>query len=466
MTAGSVWSLRAMGIAAAVGLLAGRALSNTADEAATVADARRPPRVEAVRAFLEGTRPLRIGLGSGSRIGLRPSGAAALYSGGGAELLYRVRAGELVTVTCPDGRLVVETRDGRFDVAGQGVELRLTGTAGHTSVRLAGTPPGPYPGDFEFASPNGELLLINLVTLSEYVARVVSAELPPGWGMEAAKAQAIAVRSYTLASLGDHTTEGYDLCGTVHCQVYRGREPTPEYQRAARATRGMVLAHGGRIVKAYYHSHCGGVSARRPWSGAEELIPYLAWRTDDARAAPPEFADDNGVYEWIWAARKRDVRPGDLPYCEQVRPGQWARTYDRATLQRLIATNLPRLTTVASVGTVGVVRVLSRDPSGRVDRLEVETSTGAYVVTGEDIRWLFGEARPGAGGLPSRVFVARWAQVLADTPAARAFLVDGIGRGHGWGLCQWGTYGRARAEQTARQILAHYFPQTELVDAR
>jgi stage II sporulation protein D len=40
--------------------------------------------------------------------------------------------------------------------------------------------------------------------------------------------------------------------------------------------------------------------------------------------------------------------------------------------------------------------------------------------------------------------------------------IDGMGSGHGVGLCQWGAVGRARAGQGFERILAAYFPGTRL----
>lgn len=41
-------------------------------------------------------------------------------------------------------------------------------------------------------------------------------------------------------------------------------------------------------------------------------------------------------------------------------------------------------------------------------------------------------------------------------------VAEGHGAGHGVGLCQWGAVGRARAGQLYGEILAAYFPNTEL----
>ena len=41
-------------------------------------------------------------------------------------------------------------------------------------------------------------------------------------------------------------------------------------------------------------------------------------------------------------------------------------------------------------------------------------------------------------------------------------VLTGQGHGHGVGMCQWGASGMARAGRTAKQILQHYYPRTQL----
>jgi stage II sporulation protein D len=42
------------------------------------------------------------------------------------------------------------------------------------------------------------------------------------------------------------------------------------------------------------------------------------------------------------------------------------------------------------------------------------------------------------------------------------FAFAGRGSGHGAGLCQWGAAGFAREGKGYREILAHYYPGTEI----
>ena len=41
-------------------------------------------------------------------------------------------------------------------------------------------------------------------------------------------------------------------------------------------------------------------------------------------------------------------------------------------------------------------------------------------------------------------------------------VVDGLGWGHGVGMCQWGAYGMARAGKKADEILKYYYPGAEI----
>ncbi len=49
-----------------------------------------------------------------------------------------------------------------------------------------------------------------------------------------------------------------------------------------------------------------------------------------------------------------------------------------------------------------------------------------------------------------------------DTVTATTFVITGRGWGHGVGMSQWGAYGYAQHGLTYKQILAHYYPGTQL----
>lgn len=94
-------------------------------------------------------------------------------------------------------------------------------------------------------------------SLDDYVKRVY--EVPNSWGdqggMEALKAQAIAVRSYALA----YTNNGQgSICTTQSCQVFQNQDKGGNWDAAVDATAGQAMVQGGNPIKAFFSSTHGG----------------------------------------------------------------------------------------------------------------------------------------------------------------------------------------------------------------
>jgi stage II sporulation protein D len=120
----------------------------------------------------------------------------------------------------------------------------------------------PYRGYLELFVNNSNLFtLVNVVNLEDYLLGVVPAELSPAAfpEKEAIKAQAIAARTYAVKRRGQFAAEGYDICATPACQVYRGFSAEQLMSNeAVRETIGEVLTYQGELVDALYTSTCGG----------------------------------------------------------------------------------------------------------------------------------------------------------------------------------------------------------------
>lgn len=114
-----------------------------------------------------------------------------------------------------------------------------------------------YHGVLEVTAVAGVLVPVVRMDLETAVASVVQAESAPDTPLEALKAQAVATRSYFIASRGRH--HGFDFCDTTHCQFLR--EPSPSESAASRATlatAGLVLAYRDHTVAAMFTRSCGG----------------------------------------------------------------------------------------------------------------------------------------------------------------------------------------------------------------
>ncbi len=145
--------------------------------------------------------------------------------------------------------------------------------------------------------------------LEDYVKRIY--EVPNSWGdnggMEALKAQAIAARSYAMA----YTNNGAgSICDSQNCQVFQDGEKGGNWNAAAEATRGKVMAQGGNSIKAWFSSTHGGYifnSSEIGWSGTS----WTKHATDTTSGSAGSFSDLNSnAYDkdspWFycdWGAR-------------------------------------------------------------------------------------------------------------------------------------------------------------------
>jgi stage II sporulation protein D len=293
-----------------------------------------------------------------------------------------------------------------------------------------------YRGSIVLLPGQNGITVVNRVGLESYLFGVVSAEMGRRAPTEQAalRAQAVVSRTYALRNLGRWKAQGYDLSATVSDQVYSGQSAeTPEGSAAVNDTRGRVLTYEGALIEAFFYSTCGGRTA----DGAEVFRgaarPYLK-SVEDRAADGSVYCSISPRYRWH---------------------EEWTGDALLATLQR----NLPAVTRVAGsdVRVVSAVRVAHRGSSGRVDQLAIGLGGPEIRVDGPLIRQVM---RP-ISGEPLRSTAFELVATNGPQGITR-LVVDGMGSGHGVGLCQWGAVGRARAGQGYEQILAAYFPGTRL----
>ncbi|HKH31980.1 MAG TPA: SpoIID/LytB domain-containing protein, partial [Gaiellaceae bacterium] len=119
-----------------------------------------------------------------------------------------------------------------------------------------------------------------------YLYGVVPSEMPHYWPLEALKAQAVAARSYALATRrgGD-----FDVYADVRSQVYRGipEEETPTNQ-AIDETAGLVVTYLGQVAYTYFFSTSGGRTATVTdvWPTSKPM-PYLVSVADPYDSVSP-----------------------------------------------------------------------------------------------------------------------------------------------------------------------------------
>lgn len=289
-----------------------------------------------------------------------------------------------------------------------------------------------------FRNARSTFTVVNVLPLERYLAGVVPAEIgsaAPGTE-EATKAQAVAARTYTLFYLGRRAPEGFDVYGTVEDQVYGGVDAERGATTALIAqSRGRaLLAPDGSFVRAMYSSCCGGMCAALDEAFPSPAEPYLIPHRDRSPDQDPDasYCSASASYRWKeeWTMEQFESA------LARYGPAEW-RTEDGQLRGRVLD-----------------VRVGARSASGRVGRLDIETTTGTLSLDEMKIRATL--RRPVEGGpiLRSTLFKVA-VDFDGDSPAR--VVASGAGNGHGVGLCQYGARGMASGGHAYDQILLHYY---------
>jgi stage II sporulation protein D len=172
------------------------------------------------------------------------------------------------TIVFPDGTVTLTPA---LKANGKQLEGPVTVTRGSRNLSLNGR---LYRGKLLIHVRGGRLTVVNQVGIDDYVAGVVPDEMPTSWSMEALKTQAVAARSYAVAT---RKTGGiFDLYSDTRSQVYGGVSAEDvRATDAVEATGRQVLKYDGEVAVAYFSSTSGGRTAAIQDVWGSDPVPYL-----------------------------------------------------------------------------------------------------------------------------------------------------------------------------------------------
>jgi stage II sporulation protein D len=169
-----------------------------------------------------------------------------------------------------------------------------------------------YHGRLTFRSNGRKLSVVNTVPLDAYVQGVVGGEMPHKWNLAALEAQAVAARSYALATLKPN--KHFDLFSDTRSQVYGGIAfETPGIDFAVRRTAGKIVLWNGHVALTFFFSSSGGRTAdvREVWPRLGD-IPYLRSVSDPYDDASPHHAWGPLTFDVDRLARRLHVPAGPV----------------------------------------------------------------------------------------------------------------------------------------------------------
>ncbi len=264
-------------------------------------------------------------------------------------------------------------------------------------------------GDLQARIHKGNLLVINVLDIEEYLYSVVPSENPASWPLEALKAQAVAARTYAYYQLLHRKDWAYDLVDYAGDQAYEGM--AKEHKNTARAvdeTRGMVLTYDGKPILAMFSANSGGYTADSK-AVFDLKKPYLIARSDPASLH------------------------GSM--------ASWTRKYPRVKVVAALSKRGINATGLESIQSV------EKGPSGRIIKIRLVRKDGSTMVL---------RNRPTlrrALDLPEILFDVHKQDDI--------FVFEGHGWGHGVGYSQWGSAHMGKTKNF-QEILAFYYDQARI----
>jgi len=342
-----------------------------------------------------------------------------------------------------------------------------------------------YRGKLECYPAAEGIVVINELSVEQYLYGVIPSEMPSMYPEEALKAQAVTARTYTYFHKKTYAYPEWNahMDDSTSFQVYMNCEETQSVIKAVDETKNQVLTYEGEIVESFYYSTSGG------WNGGARV-----W--NDTVSAADNYLIETG--EEIYASNSEE---GEQAYKQYIDNGSeedveyheaWYRwNYNKPLegdegkkfLQKLytLSQSQPEMVKIRSQylsadqlpneNAVRDIRMLSRRKSGMVAGIMIETEhfrvsvlsqhvirqalgcTQAVVTRNDGSSYIMGDI------LPSAYF---YIEKIYDNNAQKGdtlkqIIIHGAGFGHGCGMSQNGAKGLAERGLTAAQILAYYY---------
>jgi stage II sporulation protein D len=331
----------------------------------------------------------------------------------------------MVTALCPNGYLYITDEEGTKISEG-------------------------YEGTFYVRESDHGVVLINQISIEDYVRYVLPSEMEDFFPYEAQKAQAVCARTFALSQMNNSTYAiyGANLDDSTSFQVYNRFGTTERTDQAVADTAGVIIVCGGSPITCYYFSTSPGMTETlEVWNEEspeyinavstlleqESLTKHLTKKAEFVKyiSSSPSSYDSSSPY-YRWTARL-DVSG----FCD------------------------------AQYGTIENIAVTKRSKSGYALELKVSYEFNTVVISDEyEIRTFLGQFlsrtelsdgtyRDNLSVLPSACFI------VSEKNGDNYTLLGG-GFGHGIGMSQYAAGKMAEEGMTYDEIIKFFYKNIEI----
>lgn len=266
---------------------------------------------------------------------------------------------------------------------------------------------------------------VEQVNLDEYIACVVSAEMPATYELEALKAQAIVARTYTIYKITTSKKhDNADICDkSTCCQAWISKEDrlkkwdedkrTENWNKIIQAvneTAGKIITYDDKPINAFFHSNSGGKTEVPFYVWGGTGYPYLQVVETSGEEAYSQYSSEAKFTKEEFVEKiKKEHEDFEINLDEE-----------------------------------NCIEIIKRDDSDRVVTIKV----GNINLSGVETRTLL--------GLRSANFTV---EINQDE-----ILFKVIGYGHGVGMSQTGADALAKQGKNYEEIIKHFYTNVEITD--
>lgn len=280
-----------------------------------------------------------------------------------------------------------------------------------------------YQGNLKFKieEKNNNYLIINTLSLEDYVYYVLPSEIYPSWPEEMRKVQAVVSRSYALYYINQvkknkNNQKPYDLKRNNFHQTYNGFHEYYYLKKAIEDTKDMILIYNGQIALTMFDACCGGIVTSKMSNINFSKAPYLA-------------------------------RDYTCNFCKNYKLYKWKKIIPETIFLNILKNDQKFKNKFKNCGKLKKVYVAKKDKSGITQKIRIVFSKKIISISGNDL-WESMKNK-----IKSLSFQIK--------KSGNKIIIEGKGFGHQIGLCQRGARLLVDWGWKFKNILKFYYPNTK-----
>ena len=299
-----------------------------------------------------------------------------------------------------------------------------------------------YEGDLIMRKAKNGYILINEISMEDYIRYVLPSEMPLTFSYEALKAQAVCARTFAYGQIRGTTYAEYgaNLDDTTAYQVYHATTSYEITDQAVADTAGMVMTYDGKLADCYYYSTSPGYSENLEVWGAKS--PGYLKAENHTKEKTVDLSSAKKFHKFI--TKNANAYDAESPYF------------------RWTATLSAKLGMDEQYGRLKKLKINKRSSSGYILSLtfvfeegertiekenEIRFALGKYLL---DVDLADGTNKHRPSSVPSACFE------VASQKKGEIVLTGG-GFGHGIGMSQYGADAMGKEGKSWQDILKFYY---------